>query len=386
MQGIVRLVCWTVLSMIPMSARAESKGLIVIEREMVLAKGTGGDPQVIIRNRDDGFLVAGAASGLAYAARVDAAGTVKWEYRDTEDVGPSIKEPSSSFQGAIVLPDDSVLLCGNKRIEKSQVGLFVRIDPSGKRVDRQYLRPHKDLKYFFTNIKKCLPWGDGFAVLGDSDAGLQGGGYTGWLVKLDKNGKSEWEKTGRDFAARNVIETSNHDLVLAMLSGDSTGSSKLVRIGSSGDVLAQRVIPDSPFLFFVASVVPRDTIMLANLNSPMTTLYTLNLAFNDVVPPKKIETILFDRAYELPNHSLAMFGKVEVTVLGIGDNSFTAAVARVDPSGKLGSAHLFKPNYESLRVIDAVPGPIAGEFVAVRGSPRSDSPRQGILVSWVSFK
>ena len=198
-------------SMLSTVALADSRGSIAIVREVLLAKGTGGDPQVIIRTSDEGFLIAGAASGLAYAARVDVAGTVKWEYQDTEDVGSSIKDPGSTFQGAIVLPDHSVLLCGNKRIEKAQVGLVVRIDPSGKRVDRQYLRPYKDLKYFFTNIKKCLPWGDGFAVLGDSDAGVQEGGHTGWLVKIDKDGKQVWEKTGRDYAARHHGRTSSSE-------------------------------------------------------------------------------------------------------------------------------------------------------------------------------
>jgi hypothetical protein len=368
-------------SMLSTVALAASRGSITIEREVLLAKGTGGDPQLIIRTPDDGFVVAGAANGLAWAARVDADGVVKWEYRDTVDVGPAIREPGSTFQGAIVLADNSVLLCGNKGIEKAQVGLVVRIDTAGKRVDRQYLRPNNDAKYFFTNLKKCLPWDNGFAILGDSDAGVQGGGYTGWLVKLDKDGKQMWEKTGRDYAARDVLETSNHDLVLAMLTGDSTLSMKLVRIGPSGGVLEQRVIPKSPFFFFVTSVVPRDSIMLATLDWPTTTLYTLSLAFRDVLPPKRIETIALDRAYELPDHSLAMFGRVEVS------NNVTAAViGRVSVRGKLGSVHIFEPHIESFTVKDAVPLKTPGEFVSVRGSPQNNSRRQGILMSWVTVK
>jgi hypothetical protein len=158
-------------------------------------------------------------------------------------------------------------------------------------------------------------------------------------------------------------------------------SMKLVRIGPMGNVLALRVVENSPFFFLVRASVPRATVRVATLDWPKMTLFTIDFEFKDVAPPKMVETILLERAYELPDHSLAMFGKVEVTNLGVGDNSYTAAIARVSPRGQLEPVLAFKPRYESPWVKDAVALQVPGEFAAVRGSGR-----RGITMSWVSIK
>ncbi len=363
------------VSVLSLTAIADTYGAITIEREVLLAKGTGGDPQVIIRATDGGFVVVGAASGAAWAARTDAGGIQQWEYRDAPGSNATKGGPYSEFYGAVVLANNSVLLCGHTSAEKGQVGLLVRIDPTGKLVDQRYIRPNGDPKYYSTTIKKCVPWDDGFALLGLGN--MRATERTDWLVKLDSSGNTLWEKTGADYAAEDVFETPAHDLVLAVLKGDAI---KLVRIGRSGETRAERTIADSPFSSFVRSIVPRDVITLAILEPTRTKLHTLNLNFEDVGRPKTIETILFDRAYELADRSLAMFGRAEVS-----NNVTAAAIGRVDASGKLGSVHVFQPHVESFTVKDAVPLKTPGEFVAVRGSPQVDSPRQGILMSWLSI-
>jgi hypothetical protein len=136
-----------------MCANAWGGGSITIEREALLARGTGGSPYAIVRTPDGGFVIAGDV-GVAWAARVDASGVLQWEYRDTRD--ESLRGPSqSAFDSAVVLADNSVLLCGYKKISNAQAGLVTRIGQNGQLLEQKLMRPNDDPKYTDSAIS-CL--------------------------------------------------------------------------------------------------------------------------------------------------------------------------------------------------------------------------------------
>lgn len=372
-----RMMCGTCLftfALQPLTSPAAANGSITIEREVLLARGNGGTPNVITR-ASDGSLIAAGSTGAAWAARVNASGALLWEYRDTRD--ESLGGPSQSqFNGAMVLADNSTLLCGFKDISKTRVGLVTKIDQNGRLTDQRLIRPNGDQKYGFTTITRCLRWGDGFALIGRSDSLEEGN--TGWLVKLDALGKQEWEKIGQDVGGDDAVETAGHDLLITIQVGNPLGV-KLVRLDPSGETVATRVIPCTAHVLF-RSGVQSHTAQLAVIDWPKVMMYSLKRDLSDAAPPRAIESILAESGYALPDQSLVLFGKVQKD----GD-AFTAAIGRVSASGRLTNVHVFEPFFASDSVRDAVPlSPI--EFVSVRDYISQDKEKRGIALSWVSIK
>ena len=347
--------CLAAIAVYPLAVLAASGSSISMEREVLLARGTGGTPNVIIRAPDGALIVAGS-TGAAWAARVTGRGVLEWEYRDNRDErlgGPS----QSQFNGAVVLGDDSTLLCGFKNLSKARVGLVTRIDKHGQLIDQRLIRPNGDQKYGFTTITQCLRWGDGIALIGRSDS-LEGGN-TGWLVKLDRLGNQEWEKVGPEVGGGDAIETAERDLLITIQVGQPLGV-KLVRIAPNGEVVTTRVVPCTAYVLF-RHAGQGETVSIAAMDWPNVTLLTLNQNLSDVAAEKVIESILTKRGYLLEDGSLMLFGSVQQ-----GGDAFTAAISRVDTRGQRRSRYVFRPYFESDSVRDAVPLS-SNEFVAVRG-------------------
>jgi hypothetical protein len=356
---------------------------IAIEREVLLSKSRVVQRPVVIRTPDNGFVVAGDRLG-AWAARVRGDGQPVWEFVDKADEPNVAGKAQSKFIGAVVLDDDSVLLCGSKQIPKAGVGLLVRIDPRGQVVDTQYLRPNGDSAYFYSRIEKCLPWGDGFAVLGFGSKGEGLDGQTTFLIKLDSRGKKVWEKNGPDYSAEDAIETSSHDLVLAMHKFEVYGLAKLVRVNPSGDIVASIEIKDSPFFFLVHSATSGVKISFGADQNTKTTLFTFDPNFKETAPPRTTKTNAFStaRADELADGSLTLFGHVRVSG---GNGGLSAAIARVADINELEVQHIFQPLYQSFSANDAVPL-APGKFLVVRDSVSQDPSKCGVLMSWVSVR
>jgi hypothetical protein len=356
---------------------------ITIEREVLLSPGRVVSRPVVIRTPDNGFVVVGDRLG-AWAARVSADGQSLWEFVDKADEPNVAGKAKSKFIDAVVLDDDSVLLCGSKEIPKANVGLLVKIDPKGQVVDTQYLRPNGDSAYFYSRVEKCLPWGDGFAVLGFGTKGKGPDDQTTFLIKIDSHGKTLWEKTGPDYSAEDAIETSNHDLVLALRKFEGNGLAKLVRVNPSGDVAASIQMNDSPFFFLVHSATPGARVVFGANQGTKITLFTFDPNFKQTATPRTTEAAGFStaRADELVDGSLILFG--HVLVRG-GNGALSAAIARVVGIDDLAVQHMFQPLYQSYSTNDAV-RLAPGKFVAVRDSVSEDSSKCGVLMSWMSVK
>lgn len=60
------------------------------------------------------------------------------------------------------------------------VGYLVHIDAARKVLDQSTFYPNGDTQFGLSNVNRCLPWGDGFALVGTTTSGTQS---EGWLIK-----------------------------------------------------------------------------------------------------------------------------------------------------------------------------------------------------------
>jgi hypothetical protein len=110
-------------------------------------------------------------------------------------------------------------------------------------------------------------------------------------------------------------------------------------------------------------------------------LYSLGEHLEDVRPAQAVEPIYIDkgRGFVLPDESLALFGYV------YKGGPYTAAMARVAPSGKTESTYTFEPPSASFTVAGAL-SLAADRFVIARFRAGPTPAESGTVVSWVIFK
>lgn len=363
-----------------------------IAREVLLEQGRGGLPAVITATKDGGFVVAGDA-GAAWATRVSAQGAVLWRYLDTGDEnrgGPS----QSSFSGAVMLADDSVVLCGSKYLSDRQVGLLVHINAQGEVLNTEYVSAKGEQPRRLNSFHRCLRWGDGVAVLGFVPGGAPRA--DGWLMKLNAAGRREWEMVGQDYASKDAIEMADHSLVLAINdtqehAGHYETSTQLVRVDREGRVQGKRDVACggycSHFTLF-RPVAPTARIGFESLDWPNATMHSLDLTLKDLHPPVHSRAMATNRGYELPDGTVLLFGSV-------GANGASAAsIGQLDAAGRFSVIHVFQPtwsenrrqiNEESIAVDDAV-ATSATEFGLVRAWSAAKREHVGIYVDWVSIQ
>ena len=357
---------------------------ITVTKEVLLMQGTTGIAlHSIVKTPDGGFVIVGSI-GNGWATRVTAAGEVIWNYHDSGK-SPSDHYGQNPFKGALILPDNSTLLCGSKGSAAAgddMTGYLVHLDPAGNVLSRSSLYPNGDKAYGMSSINRCFPWKDGFALLGGASSH---GAGAGWLMKLNSQGTKEWEKIGPNLTAGEGIETADHDLAL-LSPGATLNTVILRRISTEGEMSAQRTIEQTGF-HFIRTVEPSTNVYAAIYRLSSSSLSTSVAAFDsnlrDLAPESPIKTILFDhgRAFMFPDQSLAVFGYVDLR-----DHSSTAAVAYVDSRFNEKSSYHFKPEHESIWVVDAVALNSEGDFAVIRNSVPLDEKHVGVVLSWVSIK
>jgi hypothetical protein len=361
---------------IAVASCAKAEPSITVDREMLLSSGLVVRESIIVRTPDGGFVVAGNRNA-AWATRINAQGQVLWEYVDTRSERGITRPINSLFRGAIVLADNSVLLCGSKQTQHAGVGLAVRISPKGTVLAEDYLRPNSDNKYIYSRIDQCLPWGDSFVMLGigvSTDKVRDD-----WMIKLNASGDRVWEKIGHDFAPDDIVEAPNGDLVLAVRLYEPFQAVRLTRLDSSGSILKTRMIKGAQNFFLAHSRMARDTYILGIVDWPETRLLTLDANFSEVAQPRIIRDFATKRAYVLDDQSLILFGADR------SGSTQSAGITRISPSGQLELPLIFDPASHSYAVTDAAPIN-ATQFAAVRDMATPANAGRGVAISWVSIK
>jgi hypothetical protein len=380
------IACLTAILMTSTGSADSLNRKITVTKEVFLMQGKAVALHSIVKTSDGGFIILGDF-GHGWATRVTDAGAVVWDYRDDGHSVPESHYPDQNlFIGALVLSDNSTLLCGRKQgpaAGDDTSGYLVRLDAAGKVLSRLTVYPNGDKGYRMSSINRCFPWGDGFAVLG---GGFNHGNHTGWLMKLDAQGTKEWETVGPNYSAGEGFETADHDLVL-LSSGPTLNTVILRRLNTKREITAERTIEQTQFRF-IRTVEPNANVYagIYRLSSSLSlsmSVASFDSKLQDLGPEKSLKTIMFDfgRAFMFPDQSLAVFGYVE-----FHDHSGTAAVAYVDAHYIEKSNYIFKPEHESIWVVDAVALNTQGDFALIRNSVPLDNKPVGIVLSWVSIK
>ena len=357
---------------------------ISVEREVLVQQGDSvGAPSAVVPASDGGYVVAGNW-GQAWATRVTANGDVIWSYWDYRDYDKNVGLPlvRSAFSSAVMLSDDTTLLCGNKESPNGTKGYLVHLDRAGRSISRQTLSSRGNIQLASSGLGQCLRWGNGFALLGS----LSSGATTplGWLTKLDAHGDIEWDKVGPEFVAINAIETANHELVLY-----DVEASQLVirRLSVTGELIARRVMgsPVNMNLKLLRATMPTDDAYVAALDAfgKSLTVIKLDRELHTINSTKADYDVFFDHGcgYVFPDGSLALFGYKNT--FGGGAR---AVIGTVRSNGKLGSTQKFPFSDVSPWIGDAAVIKTPASFVAVREASATDGKRRGIWLMWVSIR
>lgn len=351
-------------------------------------------PSAFARTKDGGYVIAGDDSHN-WAIRIDNQGNVKWKCKlPLSQIPVPLK---SAYSGVAVLPDDSVILCGNREIEvgkrSNQLGLLTHLDKNGVLIDERVIYPNNESKYTLSYLDQCISREDGVTVFGvTAHADLNDYQY-GWTFFVDRNGKITSERLlgpGDPRRIISMIQLSNHDLVLASRSED-LASTLLTRINVKGEIINKTIV--SGIRSLIQPVVPDMVVRtLVGWNSS-TRIESLSPDFNDgqivsgKAPYQITQIDVQPRVYLLRNGSLASFGQINSG----GDNIF-AAIAWTNP--KLGKIEtmMLSPKDSADNFIDAVPTESSDEFAAIaRVHPTKnllgrDETRTGTLIFLIKIK
>jgi hypothetical protein len=277
-----------------------------------------------------------------------------------------------------MLPDNSTLLCGAKNPEKkggATTGYLVHVDAAGRALDQLDILPNGDRRFGDSMFERCIPWGNGFALVGEAGDREQ---RLTWLVRLNAEGAKEWEKVGPDAGGFDAIETADHDLI-TLDQGPDIYSATVRRLNSSGELIAKREI-ERQGITLVRSIDASINAYCATykFGSLKVTISTLDRDLHDASPERVIDTAVFDhgRGFIYPDMALAVFGYAQ---------RGGAAIAYVGSNSKQQVDFVFPRREGTVRVDDAVVLLSPSEFATVRQLIVSQEKR-GIVLSWVSIK
>ena len=350
-------------------------------------------PHVIVADRHGGFIVAGQSAGQPgqyspkdnfeeWALRIDASHTKVWEVQHAKNpVGPTNITAGIGYNGVVVMPDDTTFLCGTQQRDNARKAHLTHLDVNGKLIELKQ-QPHADdaSETDESEFNTCLPWGDGVVAIG-------GSGETGWLVKFDRSGQSEWQKRGPSYFGDEAIEMANHDLVVVHHVRDST----IVRLNVRGDVLASCSVPGEAHI--IHPLGPATDLHVYVLDPSLGPVKYLAFDRSLKVASNSPSGMFgATKAYEKADGSMVLFG-------GTGGANTTAAVGRRFPGIQGIRGYTVSPPHQSGWFIDAVPTTAQpGEFVAIRtivsfypGSPGWPNKPEGeffgnrLVLAWISI-
>jgi hypothetical protein len=393
---------------------------LTLTREVYLEKGQAIQPNVIVRTHDNGFVIAGVMTGLkqAWATRTDADGNVKWRYTAVSP-DKSMYAQDPTYNGAAVMPDDSVFLCGYMTGQNGGA-LLTHIDKDGNVLSEQLFHPQIDGNKLGGSFNACLLLDERLVIVG-STAYVQKVEPSAshplpynqkdfyWLLSIGKAGKVDWEKfIPRDKWARTLELSFTHAPDGGFIFGSDPNASEteLFHISSSGDIVARNVFKGG--FRIVQSEKPDGILQLIPPGTqfekgPPTfesgalpvTLLTLNDRLEETGRISELhDSMTIREAYRSPDRSLVLFG----SLWEAGHSSF-ARVTWLDPTLKHEQVlALTKAPESSFWVNAAVPLDRPGEFVCVRAAFNSNNSgaatteealakdRLGIALDFVALK
>jgi hypothetical protein len=324
-----------------------------------------------------GELVVTGVAQTAWVMATDSEGSLLWKYQDPVDQTSFVQALSQTeYEGIVPLANGNALLCGKRNFDVGSRSRILILDSKGNVVEQREEVPSLDTPMTMSHLDECLPWNGGALLLGGVSNGSV---YHGWMVTVDGFGRKTEESIfdlGGPVAGTSDQPSIVYDLVDI---GGEWRNWHMDRVSSQGTILASRDIALSqvdPVTTTLRNIEPTNTVQIVGVplgKSPV--VYTLSSRLEDVVPPREIYNIDLAQGmgYVRRDGSLALFGRTS-----------SAAIAWVDPAGKLLASYVFYSKYQSYTVKDAVPVS-PNQFVAIRDGVTNDTHSFGLLMSWVTF-
>jgi len=357
-----------------------------VTREVLLESNRAPQVRALTQTKEGGYVIAGSDQHIPWATRTDAEGHVQWRHvLPMKEWTPGGTD--AHYESAAAMTDDSTLLCGYKgegeELHPPILGLLTHIDKAGKMLSHRVLYPQGDKSFALNYLRQCVPWDDGFAVVGDASRWVSGAMQRFlWLLALDANGDVKWEKLIPNITPSiraQAMVTPKQDLLLLAMNQivllDTNGTIKSQKtVGQPADqfVLVRPVVPDS-----VARVFPA-------FNDPASTLQNFGESLEDLGQVRgPAGGISSNRAYLLPDRSLVLFGDQR-------ENSTpTASMVKLSADLATRQTFLHQPLWIAGQINDALPTGKPSEFVTIRlvhPLPSWNETRLGLLMAFVRVK
>jgi hypothetical protein len=249
---------------------------IQIERSLVLRAGSSLNQfppgaYHVLRAEDGDYIVSGAVNlsdTEAWATRLDSKGHSRWQFIDgPADAWKTAGSNLNRFNGAIVLPDNSTMLCGTTHLANHKsAALLVYIGTDGKLIKEIHLVPKG---FEQAGLGSCFKWGDGLGLLGvasEPSPDTQNPKFAGWLCKLRFPGTIVWNKFDDNFRGSDVIETPEHDLLIMTSNAKGT---MISRVDAEAVLKTQRDV--STDAFFMHPLFPTSRIRVGYMRDTFKT-------------------------------------------------------------------------------------------------------------------
>jgi hypothetical protein len=326
----------------------------------------------IIRAEDGDYIVSGAVNMSdteAWATRLDPTGHSRWQFIDgPADVWKNGGPNQNRFNGAIVLPDNSTLLCGTTQLsDHKSAALLVYIGTDGKLIKEVRLVPKG---FEQAGLTACFKWGDGFGLLGvarDASQNTPNPKFAGWLCKLRFPGTIVSNNFDDNFQGSDVIETPEHDLLI--MTSNSKGT-KISKVDAEAVLKTQRDV--SPDAFFMHPLFPASTISVGYmLDTFKTEFVEFDRDLRGAPHVTQANNVGIKKGYALADGSLIVFGSTF-------RNNAVPNIARIYKNSSLANFAVAPP-MEAGWINDAAPDGAPNRYVFVRIAG------QDSVMSWVTI-
>lgn len=381
---------------------------IKVVREVALEIGRAPTPYALAQTKDGGYVIAGSV-WVPWATRVDANGTVVWRYELSAYNPSAPKEGEGQYNGVAVLPDDSAILCGEMALPLPPgkpgggvVGMLTHLDKAGQTLSHQLLYPNGDKSYSLSYLNKCIPWGDGVVVVGNTYRQHE---YSTWLIALDAKGEIRWEKLISMTTDGDIEVIPNQDLLLLVdfqgekinwmngsIPTESTEwSNGSICLDPTGEIKWQRAGKSQLKVDHQKLVTPlvaesQVRLFISNSQSQSASLRILNEHGEEMKSAAfQIRPLSPKHMYLMPNHDLVFFG----TEYGQeGNDHPSAGITWLSADLKSNETFTFRNKSYSAGIDDALPTGKHGEFVTLRRAFEisNQDKRQGIVLTFVQVQ
>jgi len=345
-----------------------------IEKQVKLSPGHQTMPYRMTRASNGDLVIFGSIGQVDYrpwATRLTPNGEVRWEFLEGGPDGWNDQSAKGQrFDSAIELPDQTMLFCGIKVVNKERLILLDRIGIDGSLKDERVIRPDRQ-KSSITGFD-CVRWNDGIALIGGV-SGYPAG--TGWLAKLDWQLNLQWQKFDDQYVGAHAMEAADGGFfyINTFVRNPNGSKTSLLKLGPTGEIIARHALSDDASLVPVYPIEPRSDVRLAlKIDTLKTEIIDLDDQLQGPTRVIKLHNAGVNKCLELRDGSIAIFGSQF-------HNGATAAITRVYKDGS-SKGFVHEPPYESPWYYDAVVTGKKNEFAATR----SVGLLQAVL-EWISF-